>query len=224
VRQVRRSTSVVTLVVAGLSAMVAVQYRRTFADAFDVRSLAALAENPAIRTLFGTPVALDDPGGFTVWRTGTFAAVLVGGWALLVATRITRGEEDAGRWALLLAGPLRLRSAVRRHLLVVAAASLLVGAALAGAMVLAGTDPAGSVVYGLSVGLVGVFFAGLGVVTAQLVADRRVAAGLAVGVLVAALLLRMVGDGVDRLRWVMWLSRSGCSPRRGRMRTTGWRR
>ena len=25
-------------------------------------------------------------------------------WALLVATRLTRGEEDAGRWELLLAG------------------------------------------------------------------------------------------------------------------------
>ena len=33
--------------------------------------------NPAIRILFGRPVALDDPGGFTVWRTGTPLAVLV---------------------------------------------------------------------------------------------------------------------------------------------------
>ena len=106
VRQVRRGALVVLVVVAGVSALVAVQYRQVFADAFDAASLRALAENPAIRTLFGEPVALDDPGGFTVWRTGTFAAVLVGVWALLAATRITRGEEDAGRWDLLLAGRL----------------------------------------------------------------------------------------------------------------------
>ncbi|MEK8110427.1 hypothetical protein NKG94_51120 [Micromonospora sp. M12] len=40
--------------------------------------MAALARNPAIRTLFGEPVALDQPGGFTVWRTGTVLAVLLG--------------------------------------------------------------------------------------------------------------------------------------------------
>ncbi|MGW4330042.1 hypothetical protein ACWEKR_29635 [Nocardia sp. NPDC004573] len=37
----------------------------------DSDALRALAENSAVRILFGAPLALDDPGGFTVWRTGT---------------------------------------------------------------------------------------------------------------------------------------------------------
>ena len=69
-------------------------------------SLPALAANPAIRTLFGEPVGLDTAGGFTVWRTGTVLAVLVGVWAALAATRLTRGEEDAGR-----VGPAARRAA-----------------------------------------------------------------------------------------------------------------
>ena len=80
------------------------QYRGPSTGAIGVDSLSALAENPAIRTLFGPPVALDDAGRFTVWRTGTVLAVLVGTWAVLAATRLTRGEEEAGRWDLLLAG------------------------------------------------------------------------------------------------------------------------
>jgi ABC-2 type transport system permease protein len=195
--------------VAGLSALVAVQYRQLFADTFDPASLRALAENPAIRTLFGEPVALDDPGGFTVWRTGTFAAVLVGMWALLAATRITRGEEDAGRWDLLLAGRLSARSAVARHLAVLSGAALLIGSALTGAMVLAGTTAGGSLRYGMAVGLVGASYGALGTLTAQLAADRPTASGLAAAALAGALLLRMVADGVASLRWLHWATPFG---------------
>ena len=100
----------------GLAAFVAAEYRSTFSGAIVARPRwTALAENPAIRTLFGPPVALDDPGGFTVWRTGTVLAVLVGVWGALAATRLTRGEEEAGRWDLLLAGRLRLPALVRAH-------------------------------------------------------------------------------------------------------------
>jgi ABC-2 type transport system permease protein len=209
VRLLRRGTLVVTGVVAGLSALVVMQYRSLYGDAFDAGSFQALAENPAIRTLFGRPVALDDPGGFTVWRTGTFVAVLVGVWSLMTATRITRGEEDAGRWELLLAGRLRLSSLVAGNLAVLVAAVLVVGAALAAAMVAAGTEAAGSLRYGAAVALIGVSFAALGTLAAQLVPERRAASGSAAAVLGASLLLRMVADGADTLDWLHWLSPFG---------------
>ena len=81
VRQVWRGTTVVAAVCGGLTALVAVQYRG-LNGAIGAESLSALAENPAIRTLFGPPVGLDTAGGFTVWRTGTVLAVLVGVWAV----------------------------------------------------------------------------------------------------------------------------------------------
>ena len=113
VRQVRRGALVVTAVSAGMSALVVATFR---SEALDPAALGALARNPAIRTLFGEPVALDDPGGFTVWRTGTVLSVLIGVWGMLAVTRITRGEEDAGRWSMLLSGRPTLTDAVRRHL------------------------------------------------------------------------------------------------------------
>ena len=97
-------------VMAGLTAVVVLQYAVTFASPENVRSLEVLVGNPAIRVLFGVPRALDQAGGFTVWRIGTFAAVAAAAWALATATRLTRGQEDTGRAWLMLVGPLRLRS------------------------------------------------------------------------------------------------------------------
>ena len=77
IRQIRRGWLIVLVLVSAFSAIVVVQYRYTFTDPAQVASLGVLALNPAIRVLFGVPLALDSAGGFTVWRTGTFAAVTV---------------------------------------------------------------------------------------------------------------------------------------------------
>jgi ABC-2 type transport system permease protein len=206
VRQIRRGAIVVTAICAGMSALVVATYR---SDAIDPAALASLADNPAIRTLFGEPVALDDPGGFTVWRTGTVLAVLIGAWTLLAATRITRGEEDAGRWDALLSGRMTLAEAVNRHLSVLSAAPVLAGAATTAAMAAAGAGLAGALVHGLGVAAIGLFFVGVGGVAAQVCPSRSAASGAAAAVLLLGLLARMVGDGVSVLSWVRWLSPFG---------------
>ncbi|MCO1661129.1 polyketide antibiotic transporter [Pseudonocardia sp. S2-4] len=210
VRQVRRGATIVTVVAGAMSAVVVATYEGVIAGApGGAASLTALAANPAIRTLFGAPVALDDAGGFTVWRLGTVLTVLVGTWAALTAVRVLRGEEDTGRWDLLLAGRVPATAAVSRHLAVLVTAVLVVGAAVTAALLAAGTDPTGAVVHGGSIALVGAFFVGVGGLTAQLWPSRGPAAGAAVAVLVAGLLARMVADGVETLGWLGWLSPFG---------------
>lgn len=204
--QIWRGALVVTTVSAGMSALVVATFR---SEALDPTALQALARNPAIRTLFGEPVALADPGGFTVWRTGTVLAVLIGVWAMLAATRITRGEEDTGRWSMLLSGRLTLTDAVRRHLGVVAVVPLIVGAAVAAAMIAAGAGTTGAVLHGTGIAVIGFFFVGVGGLAAQLFPSRSAANGAAAAVLVISLLVRMVGDGVDALAWLRWLSPFG---------------
>ena len=200
-RQVRRGALVVTVLAAGMSVLVAATYEKVVGDGEQAAALAALAGNPAIRTLFGDPAALDDPGGFTVWRTGTFVAVLLGVWGLLAVTRITRGEEDSGRWDLLLAGRVPLSRVVRRHVAVLTVVMGVAGGAVAVALVAAGTDPAGAVLHGAGLAVLGVFFVGVAGLTAQVFPARAAASGAAVAVLGASLLLRMVGDGVTALAW-----------------------
>ncbi|MEU4243612.1 hypothetical protein [Actinoplanes sp. NPDC026619] len=209
VRQVRWGAAIVAVLAAGMSLLVAATYAETVGSGSGAASLASLAGNPAIRTLFGPPVALDDPGGFAVWRTGTFLAVLLGAWGLLAVTRTTRGAEEAGRWDLLLAGRITLAGAVGRHVAVVAAAMVAAGAAITAALLAAGTDPAGAILHGAGLALLGVFFAGTAGLTAQIFPTRAAGTGAALGVLGASLLLRMVADGMTVLSWLRWFSPFG---------------
>jgi ABC-2 type transport system permease protein len=212
VGQIRRGAATVALVCGGMTTLVAIPYQG-LGGALGAQSLAALAENPAIRTLFGPPVGLDTAGGFTVWRAGTVLAVLVGIWAALSATRLTRGEEETGRWDLLLAGRLRLRAVVTRALVVVLAASALAGAAGGLGLVVAGAPLLASVLFGACLAGTGMTGAALGVLAAQLFRDRRSASGLAVTVLLAGLLAPMVSDGVPALAWLAWLTPFGLTGR-----------
>jgi ABC-2 type transport system permease protein len=209
VRQTYRSAVVVAVLSAGMSALVAGTYRSTVGGDLDAASLAALAANPAIRTLFGQPAALDTAGGFTVWRTGTVVAVLVGVWGLLGATRITRGAEDTGRWDLLLAGRVPITAVVARHLAVLAAAMPLTGVAVMVALLAAGTEPAGAVLHGFGIAAIGVFFVAAGGLTAQLWPARSAATGATAALLGTALLARMIADGVAALSWLRWLTPFG---------------
>ena len=209
VRQIRRGGLIVVALTAGMTALVAATYASVMADPAATGSLQALTANPAIRTLFGEPLALDTAGGFTVWRVGTVIAVLLAVWAILSTTRITRGEEDAGRWDVLLAGRIALRTAVTRHVVAVMTAALTAGIAVAGVLLLAGTQPAGALIHGAGIGLLGLYFTLVAALAAQVFPARAPATGTAVAVLGAGLLMRMIGDGVTELGWLRWLSPFG---------------
>ena len=76
-------------------------------------------------------------------------------------------------------------------------------------MIAAGTDPRGALIYACGVMLVGMFFAAVGTGCAQLVDQRRTASGIAAGVLVLGMLLRMVADGSEALAGLIWLTPFG---------------
>jgi ABC-2 type transport system permease protein len=130
-------------------------------------------------------------------------------WSSLAATRITRGEEDAGRWHLLLSGHTTLPAAVRAHLGVLAVVPFVAGAVTAAAMIAAGAGATGALLHGAGLAAVGFFFVGVGGLCAQLFPVRSAANGAAAAVVVLALLVRMVGDGVTELAQLRWLSPFG---------------
>lgn len=174
-----------------------------------------LAGNPTMRAMLGPPFSLGEPGGFTVWRVGTFVATVAGVMTILLTVRLTRADEETGRTELVRAGGVGRHAPLAAAVLVGLAACLLLGALIALGMVAVGTDPGGSLAFGAGVALTAAVFVGVGAVTAQLTASSRTARGIALATLGAAYLLRAVADGVPpdspvrRLQWtspVEWMA------------------
>jgi ABC-2 type transport system permease protein len=165
--------------------------------------------------LLGQPHHAETIAGFTMWRVTTVIAIIGGIWGLLTSTGRLRGEEEAGRWELLLAGRTTRRAAAAQALLGL-------GGALAGMFLVtalftlaAGRVPGarfglgGSLLF--SVGLVSgaAMFLAIGALTSQLSATRGQAAMLAAGVLGASFVLRIAADSRAGLGGLRWLSPLG---------------
>jgi ABC-2 type transport system permease protein len=140
--------------------------------------------------------------------------VLVAGWAVFAAARAMRGEEDAGRWELLLCGPVN-RSAVTA---VVLAALLLECCAPWLATVtslwLVGTVPgdltAGqATLIAVAVGLPGVLFAAVGALACQVASSHRGAQAIGGAMIAVAVLLRITAVLGSRVGWLRWLTPFG---------------
>ena len=212
VRQLRLGAVVVALVCGVMSALVALQYR-PIGEMLDESGLRVLAQNPAIRILSGPPVALDDPGGFTVWRTGIPVSVFASLWIMLATTRITRGEEDSGRWDLLLAGRLRMDDVIVRCLAALTGSATLIGVAVAAGLLVARTEPTGALIYSAGINFIAIIFAMTALLAAQVMPTRSGATGLSVAALSFCLMLRMIADGSHRLAWLAWVTPFGLAAR-----------
>lgn len=171
--------------------------------------------NAGYNALVGTAHRLDTVAGFTNWKILGFLTVLGAVWGLLLATRLTRGEEDAGRWELLLSGPTTRRGAAAQAVVGVAAGLATLWAITATAAVVIGSTSkvmfSASASLFLATALVGgaVLFAAIGLLAGQLAATRRQANGIGAAALGACFLVRMVADSASGLAWLRWVTPLG---------------
>jgi ABC-2 type transport system permease protein len=215
-RRAIRSGLLWGFVFGALVAASSVGYAATFPGVAERRALAAsFSSNAGIAALIGPARSLETVAGFTAWRTLGIVGILGGIWTLLLATRLLRGEEEAGRWELLLTGTVTRAGAVRQ-----AMAGLGVGLAtawltIASLTVMAGADKDVRFAVSSSLFLTSalmaspLMFAAVGVVVSQLFATRRQANAVGGAVLGAAYLIRMVGDAGAGLSWLRWVSPLG---------------
>lgn len=199
----------VLALVATLAATVAAYERVVPPGASAELTMKALGGNPTMRAMLGPPFDLMTPGGFTMWRVGTFAAAALAWMAAFGVIRATRAEEEDGRLELLRAGAVGRRAPLAAGVLVAVGACLAVGL-LSAASLARTAPPAGSaLLLGLGISAVGVVGAGVGAVTAQVSESARGARGLASAGLGAAYLVRAMADGSaesSALRPLAWAS------------------
>jgi ABC-2 type transport system permease protein len=144
------------------------------------------------------------------------AAALVGAvWGLRTGTGLLRGEEDAGRWELLLSGRTTRRRAATEALLglAVAQAAMFLATALlvlaAGSQPSAHFPPARSLLFAAALVSGAAMFLAIGALTSQLSATRGQATSLATAALGGAYAVRMVADSTRSLGWMRWLTPLG---------------
>jgi ABC-2 type transport system permease protein len=208
-RLIRRGALLLALAAAVYMAVEVATYLAAYPDAASRARLASFQDNPAVRMLQGIPHAVDTPGGFAAWDAGWVLEAIVAVWALLTTARLLRGEEDAERAELLLAAPVRATLATSLQLLVITAGSALIGAAIAAALIAAGTGWSGSLLFGLGVAGFGATFAGVAAVTAQVLNVRRRVVAIATAVFSVFFLVRMVANSNDARGWLRWLTPFG---------------
>ncbi|MZF83620.1 ABC transporter permease [Streptomyces sp. SID5643] len=160
--------------------------------------------NSSLRAMVG-PVFGDSLGALTAWRVGIYAGALAAVMSLLVVVRHTRDEEESGRQELVASGTVGRRASLTAALLAAAVANAVL--ALLVTAGLAGQGAAGALALGLGIAGVGMVFATMAAVVAQLTESARLARGLTGAVLGAAFVLRAAGDsgtggGASALTWL----------------------
>jgi len=185
-------------------------YGSLFSTPLEAKALQlSLGTNPAFSLLFGPATDLGTAAGFTAWRVQMFGMFFAALMAVFTVTRHTRAAEESGRAELLDSGVVgrhaRLASAVVLAWLASAAVTVLVGLAL----MVAGSPPAPAFALGSAFGGMGLAFAGVAAVTAQLGSSGRTANTLAATVLGVSYLLRGLGDTLDDSQWLLWTSPMG---------------
>jgi ABC-2 type transport system permease protein len=213
-RQTIRSAIVWGAIVLVLWASTAQGYQNLYPDAARrLKFAASIGSNNGFAALLGVPRHLETTGGFLSWRIGVVVAVMLSLWGMLTATKLLRGEEDAGRWETLAVAPLTAPALTAAVLVAIVVAALVPFAgAVLGALLTSSSAHLGiadAVWLALAWTLCALAFASFGAFAAQCFAPRSRATLATSVVLAAAYILRMIGDAEPRFGWVRWTTPFG---------------
>lgn len=207
-RSNRRQLGSWALGMVALFAATAFSINNLYGTSAELRAYAeATTADTAIYAINGRPFGLDNVGGVVVYEFAFISMIAIPLMAVMLMTRMTRLEEQTGRMELVRAGVVERTAALRAA--AVLTTSSLVAVALGMVVILAvlGSSWPGAVLYPLAMFLLGLTFAALAALGAQLVAHARGVRSLGVCVLVIAFAARGVGD-VRESAWV-WVSPLG---------------
>ncbi|MFD7442087.1 ABC transporter permease [Streptomyces sp. NPDC059909] len=193
------------LVTGGVISSAPNSLRTLYATAADRAGVVStMSGNGSLRALYG-PAFSDSVGGIVAWRYVTFGALLAGIMSLIIVIRHTREEEETGRQELLSSAVVGRRAPLTAALLTALVANAALALIIAAG--LQGEGGEGALALGVAIGGVGMLFATMAGITAQLTESARLAKGLTAAVLGFAFVLRAAGDagsndGSSVLTWV----------------------
>ncbi len=174
---------------------------RTQAE-FDAAA-AAMESNAAFIAMAGPARALNTVGGQVAWQATAFGAIAGGLMSMFLVVRHTRAEEESGRDELLRAAAVGRRATTTATVLLAVVANVVTGALVALSLVSVPLGVADSIGLGVGQAAVGLLFAAVALLAAQLTSGPRAAYGLTGAVIGTVYVLRAIGDvGSPVLTWL----------------------
>ena len=168
---------------------------------------ATVGASPVSYLMSGRQAAIDTLGGITANEISQVAQLGVCLMVMFQVVRHTRTEEETGRAELLRSTVLGRHAATLAALVYAVLAALLIGCITTGAMLAAGLAAIGSLTYGAGLTLLGICYAAVALVAAQLSTSARGALGIAGAAIALGYLVRGVGAMQDSA--LVWLSPFG---------------
>jgi ABC-2 type transport system permease protein len=153
----------------------------------------------AVGALFGPGYGRDDITAerYVVGIYGLFFFVLAALMSMLLVARHTRAEEQSGRAELIRSNAVGRHAPLTAVLIVATGANVLLALMLGGAMAAKGIGGADGLLFGASVGALGLVFSGITALTVQVTEYSRAATGMAGSVLGMAWVVRAAGDMLE---------------------------
>lgn len=184
-------------------------FKTLYAAAEQQESVVRTMDTPAGLAMTGPRHYLDDYGlgAMMGHQMLGFTAIMVGLMSVLIITRHTRAEEETGRAELVRSTVVGRHAHLAAALSVAVLANLVLAVLLAvglGGLGIERIDFGGSLLYGFAHAAIGIVFAAVAAITAQVTAHSRGASGMAFAVIGLAYALRAAGDAGsdDALSWL----------------------
>lgn len=182
-----------------------------------ITALSGAVTSPAVLMMRGVPVGASE-GALVNFRNFSSMLVLAALMSTFLVVRHTRQNEESGRAELVGAGVVGRYAGLASALLLAVVANVLLGVFVSGALLGAGLPASGSVAFGAACAAVGMAFAGIAAVCAQIFVSARAANATAATAVGVAFVVRGIGDAVGEINadgftvtsgWPVWLSPIG---------------
>lgn len=185
----------ITLVVMSTAALLP----DIFTTDMERQIIAETMKNPAITFMLGPGYGLDDytVGAMMAHNMLLFTVLTAGIMNILLTTRHTREDEEEGRIEMIRSLPVGPLATLGAVIIVMTLVNIVLALAVGfgiSALGIESMNLVGSLIYGASVGAVGIFFAVMTALIAQLTSNTRGTIGFSFAILIMAYILRGIGD------------------------------
>jgi ABC-2 type transport system permease protein len=171
-----------------------------------------------VSRVFGGPIYGPNIGEIVMNETFLFTAIAVAFMSTLAVIRHTRQNEETGRAELISSAVVGREASLSAALIVTIGANIVLGVLISLVFLLNDLPADGSFAVGASLAAVGIVFATIAAIVAQISGSTRGANSLAAVTIGVAFLFRAIGDGMGHLTnnglgiassWPAWLSPIG---------------